>query len=265
MKPMIDVQQLSKMFGTKKAVDSINLQVEKGELFCFLGPNGSGKTTTMKMMTGLLQPSSGKVQLSSIDVWANPVEAKKRIAYVPDQPNMYDKLTGNEYLRFIASVFSVKEADFQVRKEKYITLFELEEAVNDRIESYSHGMKQKLNLSAALLHQPDVLFLDEPTVGLDPKGAKTLRLLLRELCDEEKMTVFMTTHLLEVAAQMCDRVGIVFKGELIAVGSIPELQERSGQVDASLEDLFLAITADDERARTLIASLRGDSYAQKTD
>ncbi len=178
---------------------------------------------------------------------------------------MYDKLTGNEYLRFIASVFSVKEADFQVRKEKYITLFELEEAVNDRIESYSHGMKQKLNLSAALLHQPDVLFLDEPTVGLDPKGAKTLRLLLRELCDEEKMTVFMTTHLLEVAAQMCDRVGIVFKGELIAVGSITELQERSGQADASLEDLFLAITADDERARTLIASLRGDSYAQKTD
>ncbi|MBM7837734.1 ABC-2 type transport system ATP-binding protein [Alkalihalobacillus xiaoxiensis] len=265
MKPMIDVQQLSKMFGTKKAVDSINLQVEKGELFCFLGPNGSGKTTTMKMMTGLLQPSSGKVQLSSIDVWANPVEAKKRIAYVPDQPNMYDKLTGNEYLRFIASVFSVKEADFQARKEKYITLFELEEALNDRIESYSHGMKQKLNLSAALLHQPDVLFLDEPTVGLDPKGAKTLRLLLRELCDEEKMTVFMTTHLLEVAAQMCDRVGIVFKGELIAVGSITELQERSGQADASLEDLFLAITADDERARTLIASLRGDSYAQKTD
>lgn len=265
MKPMIEINALRKSFGAKQAVQSLSLEVQKGELFCFLGPNGSGKTTTMKMMTGLLEPSSGTVHLSSIDVWNQPVEAKKRFAYVPDQPNLYEKLTGNEYLRFIASVFTVAEADFLQRKETYIPLFELEDAIDDRIESYSHGMRQKLNLTAALLHQPDVLFLDEPTVGLDPKGAKTLRKLLRQLCDQENMTVFMTTHLLEVAEQMADRVGIVFKGELIALGSIEALRERSGQAEASLEDLFLALTADDAPSRELIASLKGDANAEKTD
>ncbi len=205
------------------------------------------------MMTGLLEPTKGSVKIAGIDVWKKPLEAKRQIAYVPDQPVLYPKLTGREYLQFIASVFDLKKEVYQQRAEKYLHLFSLTERVDELVEGYSHGMKQKLNLCAALIHHPEVLFLDEPTVGLDPKGARTMKNLLRDLC-QEGMTVFMSTHILEIAEQMCDRVGIIQKGQLIKVATMEELRQEKGQEHSSLEEIFLLLTGDEE-AQTMAAEM----------
>ncbi|KYG26600.1 ABC transporter ATP-binding protein [Alkalihalobacillus trypoxylicola] len=249
----IILNDLSKSFNQKYAVKNVNLTVEKGELFCFLGPNGSGKTTTIKMMTGLLKPSEGTVKIANINIEEQPIEAKKRIAYVPDQPLLYPKLKGREYLEFIASVFEVNPTDYEQRMQKYTTLFSINDRLEELTEGYSHGMKQKLSLCAALIHNPDILFLDEPTVGLDPKSAREMKNLLRELCDNG-MTVFMSTHILEIAEQMCDRVGIIKHGELITVATMNELKKERGS-DSSLEEIFLELTADEE-ARTFISHMK---------
>lgn len=258
MDPIIKLCQLTKRYGAKTVVNELSLNVYKGELFCFLGPNGSGKTTTMKMLCGLLKPSKGSAEILTIDVWKDPINAKKKFAYVPDQPNMYEKLTGEEYLRFIASIFEVDDHSFNERKETFINLFELTGRTNELIESYSHGMRQKINLCAALIHKPDVLFLDEPTVGLDPKGARTLKNLLRQLCDEEGLTVFMTTHILEIAEQMCDRVAILSQGHLLASGTMDELRQQGGQENSSLEELFLSLTSSDEDTNSVVNELKGE-------
>ncbi|MBP2239775.1 ABC-2 type transport system ATP-binding protein [Cytobacillus eiseniae] len=240
---MIKVSNLSKRYGSFHAVKNVNLDIQKGELFCFLGPNGAGKTTTIKMMTGLLEPGSGEIEIAGTNIWKEPIEAKKKMAYIPDHPILYPKLTGREFLKFIGSVYQIDQQVFEERVEKYLSLFQLEERADELIESYSHGMKQKINLCGAFIHQPDVLFLDEPTVGLDPKGAKTLKNLLQSL-SKEGMTVFMSTHILEIAEQMCHRVGIINKGEIIAIGTMDEL--KGGKTQATLEDLFLELTGDEK-------------------
>ncbi|SFE04305.1 ABC-2 type transport system ATP-binding protein [Lentibacillus persicus] len=254
----IKLTDLSKTYKRHEAVKQLNLHVNKGELFGFLGPNGAGKTTTIKMLTGLLEPTSGSAEINGIDIWKHPLEAKKRIAYVPDQPNLYPKLTGWDYLEFVASVFRIPKEQFQRRADELLKIFGLTEQAADLIESYSHGMKQKIAICGALVHEPDVLFMDEPTVGLDPKSARSLKNLLRELCDNG-MTVFLSTHILEIAEQMCDRVGIIFEGDIIALGTMDELKASGGHTDQSLEDIFLELTGgEDQQAIISEISDHGD-------
>ena len=247
MEPIsIKLNHLRKMYGKQVAVKGIDLEVQKGELFGFLGPNGAGKTTTIKMITGLLEPTDGDVALNGIDIWQDPIEAKKILSYVPDQPNLYPKLTGRDYLEFVASVFQLDTEAFQKEAELLLDIFGLTDRADELIESYSHGMKQKIAICGALVHHPDILFLDEPTVGLDPKSARNLKNILRERCDQG-MTAFITTHILEIAEQMCDRIGIISDGSIIALGTMDELREKDGRTEGSLEDIFLELTGGEEQ------------------
>jgi ABC-type multidrug transport system, ATPase component len=255
--PAIRAVGLTKRYGDFTAVDRLDLVVQPGELFGFLGPNGSGKTTTIKMLTGLLEPNEGTAEVAGFDVWREPLAAKARFAYVPDEPNLFPKLTGREFLRFIGSVFRVPADVFERRSRDLLTLFDLTDSIDDRIETYSHGMRQKLAICAALVHDPEVIFLDEPTVGLDPRSARTLKTLLRRVCDSGA-TVFLTTHILEIAQQMCDRVGIIQQGKLIALGTLEELRERGGHAGASLEDIFLELTGGAESAELIEALAEGE-------
>lgn len=238
---MIDIRNISKSYnrGSVKAVDNLNLKVEKGEIFGFLGPNGAGKTTTIKMIIGLLNPDSGSILIDGTDIGTHPVEAKRKLGYVPDNPNLYERLTGAEYLNFMADVYQVPADLRRERIQNYIGLFDLKDAVSDLIKSYSHGMKQKIALTGALLHNPAVWILDEPMVGLDPKSAHLLKNQMREHCDNGN-TVFFSTHILEVAEKLCDRIGIIHKGKLIAIGTVDEL--RHGDNKDSLENIFLELT-----------------------
>lgn len=243
----IKLFNIAKQYGKqKKAVKGLDLEVKKGELFGFLGPNGAGKTTTIKMITGLLEPTSGYAEVNGMNIWEDPLEAKRKIAYVPDQPNLYPKLTGRDYLQFIASVFSVPDETYQRKSEELLHTFDLTDRADELIESYSHGMKQKIAICGALIHEPEILFLDEPTVGLDPKSARNLKDLLRKLCDQG-MTTFLTTHILEIAEQMCDRIGIISDGGLIALGSMDELRKLEGRTEGSLEDIFLELTGGEDQ------------------
>lgn len=238
---MIDVKNLSKSYskGKVKAVDSLNLQIKRGEIFGFLGPNGAGKTTTIKMMIGLLNPDIGSVSINGYDIQKEPIEAKSCIGYVPDNPDVYEKLTGLEYLNFMADMYRVTANDRKERITKYLEMFELKDAATDLIKSYSHGMKQKIVLTGALVHQPQLWVLDEPMVGLDPKSAHLLKEEMRKHCDNGN-TVFFSTHVLEVAEKLCDRIGIIHKGKLSAIGSMEEL--RKGDSAGSLENIFLELT-----------------------
>jgi ABC-2 type transport system ATP-binding protein len=239
---MLKIQNLSKTYGKGKvkAVDNISLEVRPGEIFGFLGPNGAGKTTTIKMIVGLLKPDNGKVFLDNIDVWENPMEAKMNISFVPDTPEVYDKLKGIEYLNFIADVYGIPEDIRQDRIEKYLDIFELRNAIGDFIGSYSHGMKQKLVLISALIHDPKLFILDEPMVGLDPKASFHLKEIMRQRCNEGK-TVFFSTHVLEVAEKLCDRIAIINRGKIIALGTMDELRKHSEEKE-SLENIFLELT-----------------------
>lgn len=241
----ITLTNLTKKYGSSQAVNDVSFEVEKGELFGFLGPNGAGKTTTIKMLIGLLEPTSGEASIMGVDMWENPLGAKKFISYVPDQPNLYPKLTGREYLEFVASVFQMDTDTFKQNAEELLVLFSLQDRADELIESYSHGMKQKIAICGALVHDPDILFLDEPTVGLDPKSARDLKNILRARCDAG-MTVFMSTHILEIAEQMCDRIGIIAKGNIITLGTMEELRALEGTSEGTLEDIFLEITGGEE-------------------
>jgi ABC-2 type transport system ATP-binding protein len=241
---LIDIRNISKSYnkGAVRAVDGLDLRVEKGEIFGFLGPNGAGKTTTIKMIVGLLNPDEGDIIIDGTNIRDNPIEAKKKLGYVPDNPNLYDRLTGVEYLKFMADIYRVPPGLRKERIEHYLGMFELKDAASDLIKSYSHGMKQKIAIAGALIHDPDVWILDEPMVGLDPKSSHLLKSEMREHCDRGK-TVFFSTHILEVAERLCDRVGIIHKGKLIAVGTIDELKqgvELGGK--ESLENIFLEMT-----------------------
>ncbi|AEE97849.1 ABC transporter ATP-binding protein [Mahella australiensis] len=238
---MIEITGVSKVYNRSgiKAVDGLNLTVQSGEIFGFIGPNGAGKTTTIKMMVGLLEPTAGSIKIDGYDIRSNAIEAKRRIAYVPDNPDVYEKLRGIEYLNFIADVYDVPIEHRQQRISYLLDTFEMSDAVGDLIQSYSHGMRQKIVLIGALLHDPSVWILDEPMVGLDPHSSFQLKEMMRRHCDEGH-TVFFSTHVLEVAERLCDRIGIINKGRLVACGTLDEL--RHGQMDESLEQLFLQLT-----------------------
>jgi ABC-2 type transport system ATP-binding protein len=243
--PMILCRGLTKTFGALRAVDSLDLSVYAGELFGFLGPNGAGKTTTIKMMTGLLRPTAGVAVIGGFDIQADPLRAKAILGYIPDNPFLYEKLTGREFLNFMADLYSVASANRSRRIDDLLRLFELEEKGNELIQGYSRGMRQKIALAGALIHQPKVIFLDEPTVGLDPKSARLMKDILRRLCNEGT-TVFVSTHILEIAERMCDRFAIVNRGRIVAVGTMAELRAHAASDTKSLEDIFLELTSGDE-------------------
>lgn len=238
---MLSISNLSKSYasGKVKAVDSIDLKVNRGEIFGFLGPNGAGKTTTIKMICGILSPDSGQITIDGHDIKHDPMAAKSSIGYVPDNHDIYDRLTGLEYLNFMGDIYRVDSAARRERIEKYLSMFEIADAADDQIKSYSHGMKQKLMITAALLHKPPLWLLDEPMVGLDPRSALLLKEEMRAHCNEGS-TVFFSTHVLEVAERLCDRIGIIKSGKLAAVGTLEEL--RGSQKDETLEQIFFELT-----------------------
>ena len=237
---MIELQDVTKVYGTKLAVDHLNLRIEQGELFAFLGPNGAGKTTTIKMMCGLLFPSEGTIRVGGFDVQREGDRARQVISYVPDQPYLYEKLTGREFLQFIADMYGMSPDHGRRRIDEMIALFELDNFVNDLTERYSHGMKQRTVFAGALLHEPRVLIVDEPTVGLDPRSVRLLKdLLVRET--KGGATVFLSTHSLDIAQALAHRIGIVEHGRLISCGTLDALRHQAS-LDGSLEDVFLKLT-----------------------
>lgn len=237
--PAIIAEGLGKRFGAALAVDDVSLSVAAGEIFGFLGPNGAGKTTTIKMLVGLLKPTTGRAVIVGFDVHKQPLPAKARLGYAPDEPVLPTKLTPNEYLEYLAGLYQLPVAPARRRGRELLDLFGLADRADDLIEGFSHGMKQKTALSGALLHDPACLFLDEPTVGLDPQSARLIKDMLRQLASRGT-AVFMSTHILEIAERMCDRVGIIQAGRLIAAGTLDDL--RQGQDGESLEDIFLQLT-----------------------
>jgi ABC-2 type transport system ATP-binding protein len=238
---VIRLTDLVKRYGTFTAVDGINLAVPRGELFGLLGPNGAGKTTTIRMIAGILRPTGGTVEVGGFNVQRQPLEAKHRMGYIPDRPFVYDKLTGGEFLRFAAALYGQSGPVVERRIDELLELFELAPWKNELTESYSHGMRQKLIISGALVHKPAVIVVDEPMVGLDPKSARLLKDLFRQFVDRGG-TVLMSTHTLEVAEQMCDRIAIVYHGRIAAHGTMAELREQTASGDLSLEALFLKLT-----------------------
>jgi ABC-2 type transport system ATP-binding protein len=238
---MIRLTNLTKRYGSFTAVDGLDLEIPAGTLFGFLGPNGAGKTTTLRMIAGILRPSGGRVEIAGEDVAANPLAAKARLGYIPDRPFVYDKLTGAEFLRFTASLYGQEGPVIERRIEELLELFELTPWKDELTESYSHGMRQKLIISSALVHRPEVIVVDEPMVGLDPKSGRLLKDLFRKFV-ERGGTVLMSTHTLEIAEGMCDRIAIIRGGRLIACGTMAELREQHDAGDATLEELFLKLT-----------------------
>jgi len=248
---MIRARNLKKVFGDIVAVNSINLEIKNGEIYGFLGPNGAGKTTTIRMLTGTLKPTSGEIEILGIPLDKNEIEVKKRIGVVFEEPKLYENLRGTEFIDFIIAIYKLD------REKTLAYLSELTEAFNidyldGFIGDYSHGMKQKLALVSVLMRRPEVVFLDEPTVGLDARSAKILKMLLEKITSEGR-TIFMTTHILEIAEKMCSRIGIINRGELIAEGTLKELRKLSKTGSKSLEDLFLELTGGEEIAEIVEA------------
>jgi len=243
---MIEVQNLHKRFGSHVAVADLCLRIPDGEIFGFLGPNGAGKTTTIKIMAGLMRPSAGRVLIQGFDVGAEPLRSKAVVGYVPDRPFLYDKLTARETLSFTAGMFGLDPAGLRERAEELLSLFQLSAWADELVESYSHGMKQRLTLACALLHRPRVLLVDEPMVGLDPRGALLVLELLRRFAAGGG-TVFLSTHSLEVAETLCQRVGILHQGRLCAQGTMDELRRAAGaEAGGRLAEIFLRLTGSAE-------------------
>lgn len=239
---MIEIRNLTKRFDRVVAVNDLSLSINQGEIFGFLGPNGAGKTTTIKIMTGLLRPTSGMVRVGGFDILQDAIAAKQIIGYVPEDPFVYDKLSGREFLIFIGGLYSLEGKNLEAKVASLLDFFGLNNNADQLTESYSHGMKQKLVMSAALLHDPKVLIIDEPVVGLDPKSTKKLKDLLKSLA-KQGTTIFLSTHILSIAEELCDRVGIINQGRLITTGSISELKQvATAGSDSSLESIFLKLT-----------------------
>ncbi len=239
---LIEIRNVSKSYnkGQIKAVDDLSLQVQPGEIFGFLGPNGAGKTTTIKMIVGLLEPDRGSIVVNGYDIRKDPIKVRKSIGFVPDNPSVYERLTGIEYLNFLGDMYDVPRAVRTKRAKELLELFELTGDVGNLIQSYSHGMRQKLVLIGALLHAPDVFVLDEPMVGLDPRSAHNLKEIMSRHCQEGK-TVFFSTHILDVAERLCDRIGIIRRGKLIACGTMDQLRHMANNKE-TLENVFLELT-----------------------
>jgi ABC-2 type transport system ATP-binding protein len=252
---VIRLEGLTKAYGSFVAVDRIDLHVPRGELFGFLGPNGAGKTTTLRMIAGILRPTAGRVWLGGDDVVSRPMEAKRRLGFIPDRPFVYEKLTGAEFLRFVAGLYSQDGPVVERRIDELLELFELSAWKDELVESYSHGMRQKLIISSALIHRPECIVVDEPMVGLDPKAARLLKEIFRQFV-KRGGTVLMSTHTLEVAEVMCDRIAIIQNGKIVTRGTVDEMRQQTAAGDASLEELFLKLTGG-EAAREL-AKVLGD-------
>ena len=244
---MLKIEHLTKSYAKSavKAVDDLSLELQPGEIFGFLGPNGAGKTTTIKALTGILSLESGRIEICGEDIVKSPIAAKRNFGYVSDSHILYDKLTGREYIDFMADIYGVDLETRKARAETLLDRFSLREAFDQQIKSYSHGMKQKINIIGALIHNPNLWVLDEPMTGLDPQSSFELKEMMREHCRQGK-TVFFSTHVLEVAEKLCDRVGIIVKGRLLTVGTLDEIKEQSK--DNSLEEAFLSVTSGDEHA-----------------
>ena len=244
---MIEIQNLGKSYGENIALRDLNLSLKPGEVFAFLGPNGAGKTTTIKILTGLVRPNTGTALIGGYDIVEQPIQAKALMSYVPDEPYLYEKLSAREFLNLIGDLYGLERSKREERLVEMVKTFELEGFLDDLCESFSHGMKQRVVLAGALLHQPKVLILDEPMVGLDPKSARNLKKLIRKLANDEGLTVFMSTHTLSIAEEVADRIAILSKGTLVALGTFKELLElrhAKGEEQESfgLEDLFLELT-----------------------
>jgi ABC-2 type transport system ATP-binding protein len=247
---MIRLTQLTKRYGSFTAVNGINLEVPRGELFGFLGPNGAGKTTTLRMIAGILRPTSGRVEIGGIDLAADPIGAKTKLGFIPDRPFIYEKLTGAEFLRCVAGLYDQEGAVVEHRARELLALFDLEEWRDELVESYSHGMRQKLIISSAFVHRPEVIVVDEPMVGLDPKAARILKDLFREYTNRGH-TIMMSTHTLEVAETLCDRIAIIQGGVIRSAGTMQELRANAEAGFTGLEQIFLRLTGDDA-ARALV-------------
>lgn len=240
MKPIIQIKNLTKVFGGAKAVDNLSLDVHEGEFFCFLGPNGAGKTTTIKILAGLLRPTSGTATIDGNDVTLNPVESKRAIGYIPDHPYLYDKLSGREFMKFVAGMYQVNSSSLNGRIDELLDLFGILQYADQLTEDYSHGMRQKLVFSATFLHAPKVVIVDEPWVGLDPKSIRFVKDYLRSRT-HEGVSIFMSTHTLGIAEEIADRIGIIHKGKLVALGTVEEIKASDVR---NLEDVFLDLTAE---------------------
>lgn len=240
---MIEISNLTKRYGDFTAVRNIDLVVPRGELFGFLGPNGAGKTTTLRMMAGILKPTSGSIRVAGVDLIANPIAAKSKLGFIPDRPFIYEKLTGSEFLRFVAGLYDQKGPEVDHRGRGLLALFDLEEWRDELVESYSHGMRQKLIISSAFVHRPEVIVVDEPMVGLDPKAARILKDLFREYTHRGH-TIIFSTHTLEVAESLCDRLAIIVQGEIKAYGTMSELRAQLHGGEKGLEELFLRLTGE---------------------
>jgi ABC-2 type transport system ATP-binding protein len=239
---MIAVEHLVKEYGTFRAVDDVSLAVPPGEIHGFLGPNGAGKTTTMRMIAGLLKPSSGRIMVNGHDLETHPAAAKASLGFIPDRPYVYDKLTAGEFLRFHAGLFGMDDSTVPPRVQEMLDLFELRRWEHELIESFSHGMKQRLVMSAAFLHRPRAVAVDEPMVGLDPRGARLIKDVFRRM-SERGVAILMSTHTLEVAQEMCHRISIIQKGRIIAQGTVDEVRRISGSTtEAQLTSVFLKLT-----------------------
>ena len=235
---MLKIEHLTKLYGEKKAVDDLSLHIERGEIYGFIGHNGAGKTTTIKACCGILQFDSGEIRVDGVSVKDDPLSCKRKIAYIPDNPDLYDFMSGIKYLNFVADIFGVSQSDRQERIRRYADTFELTDDLAQPIGSYSHGMKQKLAIISALIHEPKLIIMDEPFVGLDPKASHTLKLLMRDICDRGG-AIFFSTHVLEVAEKLCDKVAIIKGGRLIKSGTMEDVKG-----DESLESVFLELEED---------------------
>ena len=244
---MIQLNNVTKRYANFRAVNGLNLSVDKGEVFGFIGPNGAGKTTTIKMMGGVLEPTSGTVTIAGVNMQEQPEVAKRKIGFIPDRPYLYEKLTGMEFLKFTADLYGVGQNGFRKKAAKHLEMFSLADWSDELIESYSHGMKQRLIMAASLLHDPEVIIVDEPMVGLDPAAIIMVKDLLKQLA-QKGATVFMSTHTLKVAEDTCDRIGIINKGQLIASGTTSDLQREANVTNADLEQLFLNLTNNTSKA-----------------
>jgi len=238
---MIELKNLTKKFGSFTAVDNLSLTVKQGEFFGFLGPNGAGKTTTIKMMAGLFTPTSGEIFINGFDAFKQPIEMKQSFSYVPDQPFLYDKLTGREFLYFIGGLYKMEKKSLTKRVGEIIEHFEIDEWVDKRSEDYSQGMRQRITIAAAMVHEPKTIVIDEPMVGLDPRSAKIVKDTLKTMA-RSGITMFMSTHSLQVAEELCDRIGIIKNGRMIFLGTIGELEGLKQKYDGKLESVFIELT-----------------------
>lgn len=247
---MISIEGLTKSYGKLAAVSDLSLKTRPGEIYGFLGPNGAGKTTTIKLIMGLLRPTSGAVTVCGHDVVRDAMNAKRSVGYIADNPEPYERLTGREFLLTVSSLYGLRRSERKNAVANGLDLFDLGPWSDELVESYSHGMKQKLMIASALLHSPKVLVADEPLVGLDPKSARRLRELFRTLAREGR-TIFLSTHILEIAERLCDRVGIIVQGRLVAEGSVEELRTKLTAPGSNLEEIFLALTDEEMRRQSV--------------